>query len=900
MIGKQISHYQIIEKLGGGGMGIVYKALDTKLDRFVALKFLPPYLGTDDDKKRFLQEARAASSLDHPNICTVHEINETEDGQLFIAMACYEGETLKEKIENSCAGANGRSPLQVEEAVEIAIQICHGLERAHQAGIIHRDIKPANIMITTRHEVKILDFGLAKLAGQSELTREGSTPGTVAYMSPEQTMGTPVNHRTDIWSLGVIMYEMLTGELPFKGDYDQAVIYSILKEEPQKMTSVRNEIPPQLQEIVDKSLVKNPDKRYQHVHEVLNDLQALGGIAKTSTFRSVLIRKRRILKRQGAFYAFVSALLFLSLFAYFFFIPSLTLDRNSKTIAVLPLENLGSDPENEYFSDGITDDIREQLSKVSELRVISRYSVMQYKSNPKNLQEIGEELGAGTILDGTIRRQKDRVRITVELVDVTTLEQLWAETFDKALSNVFQIQSDIAQKIALTLKAELTVHEKARIEKAETENLTAYEYYLKGREYYSRFNNQRNEQAIELFKKAIELDPKYAQAYAGLAEAYAARRYTFGHSRAWLDSAITMGEKALAIDSNSSEAYSALGHAYLWHWYIKDRFPKALKALNTALELNPSNRAALRYLAELKEYKGELEEALRLYKRARDLNPLNVSTYNRIANIYSKLGDSDAAEKWFANARELNPGRPQDYFYYLEQKNIDSAITNLKASIQLNPKAQWRHHDLALLYQTRGRSDSAIAELEKAIEIAPTQEYHYIALAGVYFEEGKPDEALTVYRHARENCVDNVTLDFNYSLLLSHVGRDRKAGIVTAKWAGNIQDYRKYYTPIIRYYMGLISEAEMKRGLRRYYREELITEAEATYYLGSAYLLNLRPDSTESQRDTAKAVVCLNDYLLRADKLAAELPMVRAQLKQLKQLKTHQDSKLSPHNFQNE
>jgi len=374
MIGKSISHYRITEKLGGGGMGIVYKAEDTRLKRTVALKFLPPDLTRDEDaKKRFVHEAQAASALEHPNICNVHEIDETQDGQMFICMACYEGETLKKKIE--------RGPLKVDEAVNIAVQVAGGLARAHEAGITHRDIKPANVMVTDRGEVKIVDFGLAKLSGRTRVTKTGTTAGTIAYMSPEQSRGEGVDSRTDIWSLGVVLYEMLTGKLPFKGDYEQAVVFSILNEDPEPLRNLRSEVPIGLERIVHKAMAKSPGERYRQVRDVLVELETLGTEQETR---------------------------------------SMTAGRGRKSIAVLPFKSLSESKEDEYFSDGITEDILTQLSRIGDLKVISRTSVMRYKKSEKSLLEIGRELGVATILEGSVRRSGDRVRIVGELIDAQT------------------------------------------------------------------------------------------------------------------------------------------------------------------------------------------------------------------------------------------------------------------------------------------------------------------------------------------------------------------------------------------------------------------------------------------------------------------------------------------------
>jgi serine/threonine protein kinase len=410
MIGQTISHYKILEKLGGGGMGVVYKAEDTKLKRLVALKFLPPDLTRDDEaKERFVHEAQAASALDHPNICTIHEIGETEDRQLFICMAYYEGETLKKKVSSN--------QLSVDSVIEIAIQIAQGLAKAHEKGIVHRDIKPANLFLTNDGILKILDFGLAKLAGVTRLTKSGTTLGTVAYMSPEQMQGEEVDHRTDIWALGVVMYEMLTGKLPFKGEYEQAVMYSILNEKPEPITTTRLDVPADLEKIVNKCLEKKTSERYKLVEETLTDLKSLKKEIEFRTVKKWLIRTKFLLKKRLYFYSGIFALL-LSLIGIGFYFQRDAEEKGeavpSETfrIAVLPLVNISPDPQDEYFADGMTEELISTLSKISGLRVIARTSVMQYKGTNKSIAEIGHALKVGTILEGSVRKAANKLRIT--------------------------------------------------------------------------------------------------------------------------------------------------------------------------------------------------------------------------------------------------------------------------------------------------------------------------------------------------------------------------------------------------------------------------------------------------------------------------------------------------------
>ena len=429
LIGTTVSHYKILEKLGGGGMGVIYKAEDTKLKRNVVLKFLSPDITRDPDaKERFMHEAQAASALDHANICTIYEFGKTEEDQLFIAMAYYEGETLKKRIENAA--------LPVHEVIDYAFQIAQALVKAHEHGIIHRDIKPANIMVTKEGVVKLLDFGLAKLMGHTILTKSGNTSGTAAYMSPEQSRGELVDLRTDIWSLGIVLYEMLTGVRPFKGEYENALIYSILNTDYESIDTKRADVPAQLQIIVGKCLQKDPSKRYQDVTELLADLKRcqLGPTPQ-----------RHPKRRLGVL--LVASLVALAVVLYFLVRQKDAEQRPKGSIAVLPFKNLSDNKDDEYFSEGIVDDIIAQLSKTNGVRVVPQTATVRFRNSERSPKDIGRELNVASVLIGSIRRAGDKVRIIAQLVDAEQESSLWTETYDRESKETLVMQSDIARDI---------------------------------------------------------------------------------------------------------------------------------------------------------------------------------------------------------------------------------------------------------------------------------------------------------------------------------------------------------------------------------------------------------------------------------------------------------------------
>jgi len=654
-------------------MGIVYKAQDVKLDRPVALKFLPQNLITSQDEAvRFQQEAKAISSLNHPNVATIYDLDEA-DAQRFLVLEYLPSGTLKSKIKDLYS--SGRE-LSLAQLVEYGLQIAEGLAHAHRHGIVHRDVKTDNMMLTEEGKVKITDFGLAKLRGGAHVTKTGSTVGTAAYMSPEQIRGEEADHRSDLFSLGVVLYELATGHLPFRGEHEAALSYSIVNEEPVRLKSLRPSLPSALENVIYRCLAKDRTNRFERAEEILTELRKVQQEISGPVTAHV--------KASKGPWIVVAAFLVVTVIALYVFFSSKHVPTDTKSIAVLPFRNLSEEKDNEYFSDGITEDIITQLSKIGDLRVISRTSAMRYKNSEKSLREIGKELDVATILEGSVRRSGNQVRIVAQLIDAYTDEHIWAETYDKELTQIFAIQSNVAEQIAAALKAKLSPAEKELIEKKPTVSVTAYDFYLRGRDYYYRYHKQDNENAIELFKTALELDPSYALAYAGLGDSYGQRVGKFGFSTDWLDSAITVSEKALSIDPQLAEAYKALGLAYDFKGWVH----KALEAYERSVQLNPNYDPAVGNIGFSNLRIGQFDEALRWMRRSLSHDPSVAFTSFGIGVIYFRLGDDLSAERWFRRATELQP----DFAYgvaalaqlYLYHGNYDQAIQTGKKIISID------------------------------------------------------------------------------------------------------------------------------------------------------------------------------------------------------------------------
>lgn len=604
--------YEILEELGKGGMGTVYKAQDHRLRRTVALKFLPfEWTADPQAKERFVREAQAAASLDHPNICTVYEIEEA-DGRMFISMAFVEGEDLRKHI--------GRGPIPVEETLRLGLQAAEGLREAHARGIVHRDIKSANIMVTGKGQAKIMDFGLARIRGSALLTREGATIGTVAYMSPEQARGAEVDERTDIWSFGVVLYEMLSGRLPFKGENDQAVIHSILKEPPQPLTDVRPAVPEPLQQVVGRALEKEPARRYRSMDELVDDLRSL---AEGLEPEGIRVRRRRAKLRKWRRAAVLAGATVAVLIAAVAVISLLSgRAKAMDAIAVLPIENLTGDPGQEFFVDGATDELIGQLSQIEALRVISRTSVMKYKGLKKPVPEIARELKVKAVVEGAVHRVGDTVRIRLELVEALPEERnLWSDAYERPMRDVLILYGEMARTIAGKIRVRMAPKEQTRLARARQVDPEAYQAYLKGMFYYFKLTRPDLESAERCFAQALEKDPNYASAQAGIAMVWAGRlQQGLVPASEAAPKAKAAAAKALELDDSLADVHATLAGIKTWmDW----DWAGGEASYRRAIELNPNFADPRTSYSHLLYILKRPDEAMAQIKRALELDPLN-------------------------------------------------------------------------------------------------------------------------------------------------------------------------------------------------------------------------------------------------------------------------------------
>ncbi len=730
--GTPLGRYQIRSRLGKGGMGEVYLADDTQLGRLVAIKLLPPETTSDEHaRKRLVREARALATLDHPNICSVYEVGEA-DCRSFIAMQYIEGETLDLRLK--------RKPVELKETLTIATHIADALTEAHTHGIIHRDIKPSNVIITSRGQAKVMDFGLAKVIQQAHaieseaetealLSTFGAILGTVPYMSPEQVRSEALDARSDIFSLGVVLYEMLSGRQPFARQSAASTVSAILTHEPPPLARYALNVPEELQRIVRKCLEKDRERRCQTMRDVALDLENV--LRQNESLQDVPRSSRQQQATGGAAGTLTTS-------------HKRTTRKAIDSLAVLPLDNMSNDPDMEYLSDGITESLINTLLQLPKLRVVSRSTVFRYKGQKIDLGEVRQQLGVRAVLTGRVRRVGDRLMIGTELIDVVNDTQLWGDHYNRKMSDVFEVQEEIAREISEKLLLKLSGKEKQRLSKRHTNNPEAYQLYLKGRYFWNRRSEDGIKRSIEYFNQAIALDPSYALAYAGLADSYAL--LGCGHEgrvppKDVYPRARAAAMRALEIDDTLAEAHTSLGFVkkdYEWE------FAGAEREFKRAIELNPNYATAHHWYAESLVVLGRLAEAITVVNRAQELDPLSLM-------ISAQVG-------WV--------------LYHVRQ--YDQAIEQYRRTLEIDPDFWIAHLFLGLVYEQKGRYEEAIAEFQKAESQSGGHIEASSSLGYVYAVSGKRDEAQKILDELKGRIEKEYLPPFGIALIYTGLGdKDR-------------------------------------------------------------------------------------------------------------------------------
>lgn len=770
MTGQTVYHYKILEKLGEGGMGVVYKALDTKLERTVALKFLHSHrLANTSDLKRFLREAKVVSKLDHPNIAVIHEISETSEGLPFICMAYYEGETLAHIID--------QGELAPDQILNISLQILKGLEKAHAAGIVHRDIKPGNIVFSNDDNLKLVDFGIAKLVNDMNLTSPTGNVGTLPYMSPEQALGDEVDHRSDLFSFGIILYEMITGQHPFRGEYEQAVGYRLLNENPPHVSSIRPDIPDKLDAIVSRCLEKDRNRRFSSAAEIITDLEAVKEKPGKLKRGNNGVKSKKVKKAAGkstyfAASGFVLLLIFSLIMVRYTLQGFLTAGSlpEERHLVVLPFVNLSSEDISESFSNGIQELLTSKITQLGfwngALWVVPSAEVRELEVS--TITEASGRFGINLAVTGSIQKTGDRLKVTINLVNASTLRQIDSKIIETDYNNISHFHDELIVRFLDMLEIEMRPLQLARLVAGNSADSEAYRLYLKGIGELARFENPANiQKAIENFEAAVEIAPGFSSAYAGLGEAFW-RRFELTRDTQWAERAIANSRKALELDKSEPTGYVTLAMIYNG----TGRFLETIELLNRALEINRYNAAAISELARAYEGLGELPIAEETYLRAIELRKTFWGGYNDLGRFYYRTGRYQEAAEQYKKVIEFTPDNSRGYSSlgaaYFSMGMDNEAVLAFEKSIKLQPNYS-AFANLGTFYFFSNEFENTIRMYEQALEIQDTNYLLWGFLGTAYRWTDSPQKMKMAIEKALELAIQQLDITPEDPELLSQI-----------------------------------------------------------------------------------------------------------------------------------